>query len=197
MTMDVLVAAGLIVVGATFIVWLLWDGFWHHAAQPFDVVFEDGVNDDKEAVSRFVEVVQHAERDLIVHDDGDNMSDTIYNREDVIEAVDQQMAKHGELAVKCLFNTRAKLAMVEQLSERYPSRFHVRYSRWPWKRPTFDVHYKIADDGAIGHLSHHDFGAAERYFEVRNCLDVNQRERNIELGKYARRFKLRFWLAQR
>ena len=86
--------------------------------------------------------------------------------------------------------------MVERLSERYPERFHVRYRRRRWARPVFDVHYKIADRGAIGHLSHHDYGAAERYFEVRNCLSVNQRERNIELGKYMRRFKRQFWLAR-
>ena len=192
---DVLVAYGLIAVGATFIGWLLFDGFRHWAAQPLDVVFEDGVNDDLEAGSRFIDVVQHAEHELIVHDDGNDMPGTIYNDEEVIRAVDQQMAKHEKLVVKCLFNARAKLALVEQLSERYSERFHVRYRRWRWPRPAFDVHYKIADRGAIGHLSHHDYGAEDRYFEVRNCLGVNQRERNIEFGKYMRRFKRQFRLA--
>ena len=194
---DVLVAAGLMAVGATFIGWLLWDEFRHRTAQPLDVVFEDGVNDDSQAVSRFVEVVQHAKHELIVHDDGNDMPGTIYNDEDVIEAVDRQMAQHGDLVVKCLFNDRAQLAIVERLSRRYPDRFRVEYRSWPRGRPAFDVHYKIADGGAIGHLSHHDHGARERYFEVRNCLGVNQRERNIELGKYMRRFNRQFRLAAR
>lgn len=193
---DALVAAGLIAVGATFIGWLLWDELRHLAAQPLDVVFENGVNDDSEALSKFVTVVQHAERDLIIHDDGNDMPGTIYNDAAVIEAIDRQMAQHKKLVVKCLFNARDKLAMVERLSERYPTRFHVRYRRWRRKRPAFDVHYKIADGGEIGHLSHHDYGARERYFEVRNCVSANQRERDIELGKYMRRFKRQFLLAK-
>lgn len=194
--MDVLVAGGLTAVGATFIAWLLWDELRHWTAQPLDVVFEDGVNDDVEAVSRFVEVVRHAKCELIIHDDGNDMPGTIYNDESVVGAVDRQMAQHEGLAVKCLFNARAELALVERLSKRYRARFHVRYRRWPWPRPAFDVHYKIADSGAIGHLSHHGYGAGERHFEVRNCLGVNQRERNIELGKYMRRFKRQFWLGK-
>lgn len=194
--MDILVAAALIAAGAAFIAWLLWDGFRHRTAQPLDVVFENGVNDDAEASSRFIKVVGHATRELIVHDDGNDMPGTIYNDEEVIDAVDRQMAHHEALVVKCLFNTCQRLAMVERLSKGYPTRFHVRYRRWPWQRPAFDVHYKIADRGAIGHLSHHGYGAEERYYEVRNCLHVNQRERTIEFGKYMRRFKWQFWLAR-
>ena len=193
---DVLMASGLIAVGATFIGWLLWDELRHWTAQPLDVVFEDGINDDREAVSRFVEVVRHAKHELIVHDDGNAMPGTIYNDENVIRAVDEQMTSHEKLVVKCLFNACDKLAMVERLSELYPDRFHVKYRRWRRARPVFDVHYKIADRGAIGHLSHHDYGAAERNFEVRNCLSVNQRERDIEFGKYMRRFKRQFWLGR-
>ena len=193
---DVLTAAGLIAAGAIFILWLLWDEVRHWNDQPFDVVVTPGRNDDKQAVETFVSVVREAERSLIIHDDGNKAPGTIYDDPTVIAAMDDQMRKHKELAVKCLFNAHDELALVDQLSRRYPDRFHVRYRRWPWRRPAFDVHYKIADDGAIGHLSHHEWGAEKRGFEVRDCRRVRRAERNIQLGKYMRRFKRQFLLAK-
>lgn len=192
---DILVAAGLTVTGATFIGWLVWDGIRHARAQPFEVNFTSGTNDDDKAVSEFLIVVQHATRNLIVHDDGNKMPGTIYDDPKAIEALDRQLSEHEDLVVKCLFNTHDKLEMVEQLRQRHPERFKVKYRRWSWPRPTFDVHYKIADDGAFGLLSHHDMGNGERHFEVRDCLRTNQTERDIEHGKYMRRFKRQFRLA--
>ena len=56
------------------------------------------------------QVVRHAKRELIVHDDGNDRPGTIYNDERVdervIEAIDRQMAQHEVLAVNCLFNAR-------------------------------------------------------------------------------------------
>lgn len=193
--MDILFAAGLMITGATFIGWLVWDGIRHWRAQPFEVVFDSGINDDDKAVSGFVNVVEHATKNLIVHDDGNKMLGTIYDNPDAIEALDRQMNEHEELVVKCLFNTRDELAMVEQLRERYPERFQVKYRRWSWRRPAFDVHYKIANDGAFGLLSHHDMEEKGRHFEVRDCSGANQTERNIEHGKYMRRFARQFLLA--
>ena len=178
--MDILVAAALVVAGATFLGWLVWGGIRHQRAQPFEVVFTSGVNDDNQAVAKFIEVVGHATRRLIIHDDGNKMPGTIYDSAEATEALDAQMNTHKGLVVECLFNSRDKLAMVEQLRHRHPSRFKVKYRRWPWRRPAFDVRYKIADDGAFGHLSHHPFGVKERHFEVRDCSDANQTERDIE-----------------
>ena len=192
--MDVLTAAGLIGAGAIFILWLVWDEVRHWNDQPFDVVVTSGRNDDKQAVETFVRVVGEAERSLIIHDDGNKAPGTIYDDPAVIQAMDDQMQKHEALDVKCLFNAHDELTLVDQLSRRYPDRFHVRYRRW--RRPAFDVHYKIADDGAIGHLSHHDLGAENRVFEVRDCRRVNKTERKIQLGKYTRRFKRQFLLAK-
>ena len=85
--------------------------------------------------------------------------------------------------------------MSSALRQRYPERFKVKYRRRPWRRPAFDVHYKIANDGAFGLLAHHDMGNEERHFEVRDCLRTNQTERDIEHGKCMRRFKRQFRLA--
>ena len=193
---SMLAAAGLIGAGAIFILWLLWDEVRHWNDQPFDVVVTPGRNDDKQAVETFVRVVGEAERSLIIHDDGNKTPGTIYDAPAAIQAMEDQMRKHEALVVKCLFNAHHELTLVDQLSRRYPARFHVRYRRWPWRRPAFDVHYKIADDGAIGHLSHHDWDAENRVFEVRDCRRVNKTERKIQLGKYMGRFKRQFLLAK-
>ena len=110
---DVLAAAGLIAAGAIFILWLLWDEVMHWNDQPFDVVVTPGRNDDKQAVETFVSVVREAERSLIIHDDGNKAPGTIYDDPTVIEAMDDQMRKHKELAVKCLFNAHDELALVD------------------------------------------------------------------------------------
>ena len=193
---DTLFATGLTAIVVGFIGWMVWDEIRRWRAQPFDVVFTSGTNDDKQAVSSFVDIVRHATKNLIVHDDGNKMPGTIYDNPEAIEALDRQLTEHEQLVVKCLFNVHDELAMVERLRQRHPERFKVKYRRWPWPRPAFDVHYKIADDGAIGHLSHHDMGAAERHFEVRDCLATKQTERNIEHGKYMRRFKRQFLMAK-
>ena len=186
---DILFATGLTVTCVTFIGWLVWDEIRDLRAQPFDVVFTSGTNDGEKAVSGFVEVVGHATKNLIVHDDGNKMPGTIYDNPEAIDALDRQLTEHEQLVVKCLFNVHDELAMVERLRQRFPERFKVKYGR---SRPAFDVHYKIADDGAFGHLSHHAMGEEERHFEVRDCSAVNQTERNIEHGKYMRRFKRQF-----
>lgn len=193
---DTLFATGLTAIVVGFIGRMVWDEIRRWRAQPFDVVFTSGTNDDEQAVSRFVDIVRHATKNLIVHDDGNKMPGTIYDSPEAIEALDRQLTEHEQLVVKCLFNVHDELAMVERLRQRHPERFKVKYRRWPWPRPAFDVHYKIADSGAIGHLSHHDMGAAERHFEVRDCLATKQTERNIEHGKYMRRFKRQFLMAK-
>ena len=172
---DTLFATGLTAIVVGFIGWMVWDEIRRWRAQPFDVVFTSGTNDDKQAVSRFVDIVRHATKNLIVHDDGNKMPGTIYDNPEAIEALDRQLTEHEQLVVECLFNVHDELAMIERLRQRHPERFKVKYRRWPWPRPAFDVHYKITDDGAIGHLSHHDMGTAERHFEVQDCLATNQR----------------------
>ena len=144
---DMLVIAGLVAIGVAFAGWLMWAGIKNARAQPFDVVFDDGENDDPEARSNFLKVLRHAKRKLIVHDDGDNMQASIYNEADVIEAVRRQLDGNPKLVVMCLFNVRENLKMVERLSGL--ERFQVKYRRWFWARPAFDVHYKIAMTGRL------------------------------------------------
>ena len=144
---DTLFATGLTAIVVGFIGWMVWDEIRRWRAQPFDVVFTSGTNDDKQAVSRFVDIVRHATKNLIVHDDGNKMPGTIYDNPEAIEALDRQLTEHEQLVVKCLFNVHDELAMVERLRQRHPERFKVKYRRWPWPRPAFDVHYKIADSG--------------------------------------------------
>ena len=191
---DLLVLAGLVAVGVTFAAWLVWAGIEHAKGQPFDVVFDDGEEDENATAPAFLSVLKHAKRKLIVHDDGDNTSTSIFNDTDVVEAVKRQLDDNQKLVIACLFNVRENLMTVKSLGGH--ERFRVKYRRWRWSPSAFDVHYTIADDGSIGRLSHLGKGAKKRRFEIRNCLNARQSERNIEFGRYMRRFEHQFLLAK-
>ena len=59
-------------------------------------------------------------------------------------------------------------------------------------RPPDDIHYKIADGGAIGHLSDHEPGQPERHFKLLDCLATKPRSKARVFGKYLRRFEQDF-----
>ena len=184
----------LFVVGTLFLVALaarlVADSIRQRRRQPLEVRIETGTNDDDQAVGTFIEVLNHATRSLIVHDDGNCMDGTVYNDPKVIQAVESRLETCPDLVVKCLFNVEEELAMVHLLRDKYADRFQVRYRTGP--RPGFNVHYKIADAGCIGHFSDHDFGAAERDYELYDCTTVGQTERNAVFKKYVTRFHREF-----
>ena len=169
---------------------LLADSIRHRRRQPFEVRIETGTNDDDQAVKTFIEVLDHATHSLIAHDDGNCMEGTVYNDREVIRAVESRLEAYPDLVVKCLFNVKHELAMVRALQDQYADRFQVRYRTGT--RPSFDVHYKIADAGRIGHFSDHEYGEAERDYELYDCTKVGQTERDAVFKKYVKRFHREF-----
>ena len=169
---------------------LVADSIRQRRRQPLEVRIETGTNDDDQAVGTFIEVLRHATRSLVIHDDGNCMKRTLYNDREVIQAVESRLEAYPDLVVKCLFNVEEELAMVHLLQNKYADRFQVRYRTGP--RPNFDVHYKIADAGCIGRFSDHDFGEAARDYELYDCTKVGQTERNAVFKKYLKRFDKEF-----
>lgn len=159
--------------------WWYWDGL--------NVRVESGVNDDDTAAKTFTDIVRAAKTTLVVHDDGNKMAGTVYDNADVIEAVRGQLANNQALHVRCLFNDREDLDLVRQMRAAYPVRFKVWYRKGP--RPPGDIHYKIADGGAFGHLSSHQHGQRERRFKLLDCSDAKPRTRKRVFGKYLAQFE--------
>lgn len=139
-----------------------------------------GVNDNDTAVSMFICLVNKVENEMIIHDDGDNTEDSIYNNDNAIEAVRKRLREHKDLTIKCFFNEKEEIKMVS-LGKQFPGRFVVRYRQG--ERPDYDIHYKIID-GRKGYLSVHDPGGRSRKYEMVDCTDSPQRVRRRMFGKF-------------
>ena len=154
-----------------------------------------GRNEPEVATANFVEAVGHAEKSLIIHDDGNNMADSLYNDPDAIEALINRMKEHEALRVKCWFNVESKpeLALVAAVrnEDHLATRFEIRYRKPTllglWRLSWFDPHYKIAD-GEFGTLSNHAFGSGQRRFRIEDCTQASTKGRDITLGPFMRRF---------
>ena len=161
----------------------LW---WRHC-DTVNVNVQGGRNDDTAAATTFTDILRRAQETLIIHDDGDKAEGTVYDNTDVIDAVRRQLADNQALRIRCLFNDREDLDLVRQMRSEYPGRFDVRYRAGA--RPPGDIHYKIADDGTIGHLSSHEHGQRERKFKLLDCSNAKERTRKRVFGKYIDQFE--------
>lgn len=127
-------------------------------------------NDDDVAKATFLEVLNGAEKQLIVRDDGDGPS--LYSDDDVAEQVRSRLRHNKNLAIRVLFNYRKdgnKLAALQAEDEfRGRDRLDVRYLL-PEQRPFKEVHGKIADNGKRGCLSVHAKDSQERDVEKFDC----------------------------
>lgn len=171
-----------IVIGAVAPAFFMW--WWY--ADSLKVRVEGGGNDDEAAAQMFIRILRMAKETLAVHDDGDRGSRSIYEDDNVVQAVRRQLEAHPKLQIRCLFNDKADLNLVREIEAEYPDRFTVCYRSGP--RPVGDVHYKIADDGVIGHLSSHEHGQPERNFKLFDCSAAKPRTRKRAFGKYLEQF---------
>ena len=138
----------------------------------------DVENDNKDAIRYFLAVLDRAERELLVHDDGDKSDGSLYDDENTVEAVRERLRTCPSLKIRCLlnFNTGVKMAA---LSEEGDGRFQVRYLR---QRPVDDVHFKIADGGKMAYLSTHLKGVTERRGQVIEDMGAPEFVRKHRLG---------------
>ena len=127
-------------------------------------------NDDDVAKAAFLEVLNSAEKKLIVRDDGDAPS-SLYHDDHVMEQVRSRL-RNENLAMRVLFNYREegnKLAALQAEAEfQGREKLDVRYLS-PEQRPFKEIHWKIADDGRHGCLSVHEKDAQERDLEKFDC----------------------------
>ena len=139
----------------------------------------DVENDNKDAIEHFLRVLGRAERELLVHDDGDDKTHgSLYDDEDTVKAVRERLQKCPSLRIRCLlnFNTGVKMA---GLTKEFDDRFQVRYLG---QRPENDVHFKIADGGQIAYLSSHEQRATRRMGQAIEDLGCREFVRKRRLG---------------
>ena len=169
----VISAIVLVSMGCTIMV-SVWLAYEHSLLRATDVQ-----NDNKDAIRHFLAVLDRAERELLVHDDGDDKADdSLYDDEDAIEAVRKRLQACPSLKIRCLLNFNASVKMAS-LSEEFDDRFQVRYLH---QRPVDDLHFKIADGGEMAYLSSHEQGATERKGQVIEDMGARAFVRRNRLG---------------
>ena len=153
-------------------------------------------NDDQVARETFLEVLNRAEKTLIVRDDGDDPS-SLYFDDDVVEQVRARLQENQRLAMRVLFNYRAdgnKLAAL-QAEFQGRDRLDIRYLL-PQQRPLREVHGKIADGGKTGCLSAHERGSQKRDLEKFDC-SRSLLGRQFAFRRYIAAFDRQFQAAER
>ena len=124
-----------------------------------------GTNSDKEARDMFLKLVRAARREIIIHDDGDDSPRSIYNNDEVLAAIRDQIKDH-DIQIRCLFNDRSPGLKLLELAREYPDSVEVSYMKGG-RPPEPDTHYKVVDGGKLVHLSQHKHGESERMYVLR------------------------------
>ena len=174
MDMLILVVSAMVLVSVVIAVGIsVWMTYDHSLLRVTDVE-----NDNEGAITHFRAILDRAERELLVHDDGDKTVGSLYDNEETVQAVSERLGAFPDLEIRCLLNFNDGVKMAA-LSEKYGRRFQMRYLH---QRPPDDVHFKIADGGKMAYLSIHPKGVAERKGQILEDLGASDRTRRRCLG---------------
>ena len=138
------------------------------SAQPdMHLVEERDENTDEQAAEMMVELINKTRRSLVIHDDGNDSPQSVYNNDAVIDALRRRIRLRPRMAVKCLFNDRDDLKLLRLAQTECRSNIAIWYATA--SRPDNDLHYKVVDGGKLVHLSSHAHGASERGYVLRKA----------------------------
>ncbi len=126
-------------------------------------------NSDEDAVSMFINLIRLARDQIEVFDDGNKMEGSIYETQEVVNALARKLKENKQFKARFFFNADDELLLRRELEDH--ERVEI-YAGAGAGRPDDETHYKIIDDGLIAHLSNHVYGAGERTFEVLDCRNV-------------------------
>ena len=140
-------------------------------------------NDDEKAQTAFLDLLGEAREEMIVHDDGGPNEGSIYESDQVVEALKEKLDSHPKFEMKCLFSNPTPTKFTEHFRDHPRVRIVVRDKR-------SSMHYKIIDDGRKAYVSSHKSGSSERNFKFIDCSDTlgSKYARDAALGDYLRDF---------
>ena len=86
---------------------------------------ESGENDDDQAADMFIDLIKQTRRRIVIHDDGNDSPESVYNNDQVMVAIRDRIRQRG-IEVRCLFNDKESAAQATRLgSFRRVSRTHT------------------------------------------------------------------------
>ena len=143
------------------------------------LVLEVGTNDEYVAAKYFTEFVNDAKEDFLIRDDGNDMSGSLYNNTEIVDAVTARLHENPKLRIRCLFYSKDDTLFTKTLCENPQVVIHRGGER-------HRVHFKIIDHGLKGYLSSHEYGESDRRYRMYDCSHVPARVRDATLGRHVR-----------
>lgn len=152
-----------------------------------------GLNDPDITKRYFLLLLDRAQKNMVVYDDGNDVEDSVYSDDDVLSAIDTKFEQQPEFRMRCLFNCpvpeplRLKFAQGSRLDAR---------STGLGDRAPRDTHLKVIDNGRMAYLTRQDYNSMTRNYELVDCLTVApwvlKRVARSELGACVTLFEDRF-----
>lgn len=130
---------------------------------------ETGQHTDEQATRLFIDLLKQTRSQIDIHDDGNDLPESIYNHPEVIAALRDRVVKNN-IRVRCLFNDVDQDLKLLDLSRSEECRNRIEIWYLCGGRHEPDIHYKIVDHGRLVHLSKHEHGANERGDRLRRAL---------------------------
>lgn len=137
-----------------------------------------GMNDDSFVRRTFIALLNEAEREMWICDDGNSFPESIYNAAEVVEAVRHRLSRNEGLHVYCLFSSNEETRFTKDFGD------HPRVHMKRGVQPRRDIHFKIIDDSRKGYVSAHPPGAFERSYRSYDCSRVPKHIRQAALGRH-------------
>lgn len=157
-----------------------------------------GSNDDESTKAKFIELLEEAKQSMIIYDDGDKVTDSIYMSHEITESVTEKLVSHPDFRLQCLFNVDAPDLLFRNAFANYAAQVEIKTR--DRTKPRLAIHYKIIDNGAKAYLSRHSPGSSKRRFRIVDCTNVSEANRNrvsnAVLGMYKNDFQRAFKVAR-
>ena len=118
-------------------------------------------NNNLEAAELATRLVEEAQEEVEIYDDGDFFEESTYNHAPFIQAIQDKLSANPSFSVRCFFNEPSKRLPFIEMFEK-DDRVKI-YRRTEGDRPD-DFHYKAIDGWLKGVVSAHKLGDGERSY---------------------------------
>ena len=146
------------------------------SAKASGVVAKAGKNDDTGALDSVLWLIEEARDSLEIFDDGNRMTESIYEQQRLVDALREKLETHPEFRVTCFFNDQAQDLLFRRAFEGH-SQVDVFAGLDPERQShETEVHYKIVDGGRIGYVSRHGYSESERLYQQWDCRHLPEKQ---------------------
>ena len=165
-----LIAHAIILAGIAFYVCKVWGYLF--------LGLRIGKNDPDFMNDTFMTLLSEAKLNLLLCDDGNVMSGSLYEDHKIVEAIAERLDENQDLEIFCIFYTDQETEFIRQFANN--PRVHM--ARGVQPRPA--IHFKIIDDGLRGYLTLHDYESHDRQYRLYDCRWVPPSVREKALGRH-------------